>query len=210
MAMKLFVAPGACSLACHVAVHELGLPVEVVSVSLTDPQSPLRAVNPLGKVPTLQVDAETVITEGTAILPFLADLIPGTKLFAPIGSTERARIQAWLGYVSTEVHAGAFRAINRPSRYHADAGQQPQVRAAGLRLLASAMAPISEHLRHRPWLVGDRFTIADAYLGVFCGWMHKLGSGIGMEDPLKDYLDRYRNRRSVVAALALEVRQSPV
>ena len=202
--MKLFIAPGACSFASHVLVHELDLPVEVVSVSLTDPQGLHKQVSPFGRVPALQLDDGTVITENTAILPFLADLKPGTDLFAPAGSVERAQIQSWLGYLSSEVHAGAFRPINRPGRYHADEAQHAQVRASGVALLHAALAPIAAHLQTRTWLVGERFTIADAYLGVFLGWIARAPSNPLKNATLDAYWARYQQRPAVKAAALAE------
>jgi glutathione S-transferase len=101
--MQLFVARGACCLGAHVVVRELALPVEVVIVPLRTPGSPIHAVNPLGRVPALRFDAGAVLTENSAILPFLADQRPGTSLFAPAGTIERAQIQSWIGYLNSEV-----------------------------------------------------------------------------------------------------------
>jgi glutathione S-transferase len=202
--MKLYIAPGACSFASHVLVHELGLPVEVVAVSLTDPQGLHKQVNPFGRVPALQLDDGTLITENTAILPFLADLKPGTPLFAPAGSVERAQIQSWLGYLSSEVHTGSFRPINRPGRYHADETQHDLVRASGIALLRAALAPIVAHLQTRTWLVGERFTIADAYLGVFLGWLARAPGKPFKNDTLNAYFSRYQQRAAVRAAFEAE------
>lgn len=203
--MKLYIAPGACSLASHVLVHELGLPIEVVTVSLTDPQGLHKQVNPFGRVPALQLDDGTVITENTAILPFLADLKPNRSLFAPVGSVERAQIQSWLGYLSSELHTGAFRPINRPGRYHGDSAQHDQVRASGFALLRGALAPISTHLQTRTWLVGERFTIADAYLGVFLSWIARAPGRPFKDETLDSYYVRYQQRPAVIAAVATEL-----
>jgi len=202
--MKLFIAPGACSFASHVLVHELDLPVEVVSVSLTDPQGLHKQVSPFGRVPALQLDDGTEITENTAILPFLADLKPGTDLFAPAGSVERAQIQSWLGYLSSEVHAGAFRPINRPGRYHPDELQHAQVRVSGIALLQAALGPIAAHLQTHTWLVGERFTIADAYLGVFLGWIARAPGNPFKDETLDAYFLRYQQRPAVQTAAKVE------
>ncbi|WP_348945229.1 glutathione S-transferase N-terminal domain-containing protein [Chitinibacter sp. FCG-7] len=97
MTTKLFIAPGACSFGTHIVARELKLPVEIVKVPLRTPESPIHQVNPLGRVPAVQLADGQVITENSAILPFLADLAPGTPLFAPAGSPERAKIQSWIG-----------------------------------------------------------------------------------------------------------------
>ena len=85
---------------------------------------------------------KTLVTENTAILPYLADLRPGTSLFAAAGTTERALIQSWIGYLGTEVHVGAFRPINRPERYSTDEAAFPGIRQRGLQQLANALKPL--------------------------------------------------------------------
>lgn len=199
----LFIFPGACSFAAHVVIHELQLPIEVERVTLGDPNSPYRQINPTGRVPALLLDNQTLLTENTAILPYLADLKPGTELFAPAGSVERAQIQGWLGYVATEVHVGAFRPINRPERYSADEAAFPGIRQRALEQLTNALKPIEARLAQTEYLVGDRFTAADAYLGVFLGWSARVGV---LDDfpALQAALGRFRARESVVQTLAAE------
>ncbi|MBK5512596.1 glutathione S-transferase C-terminal domain-containing protein [Pseudomonas sp. TH15] len=199
----LFIFPGACSFAAHVVIHELQLPINVERVTLGDPNSPYRQINPTGRVPALLLDNQTLLTENTAILPYLADLKPGTELFAPAGSVERAQIQGWLGYVATEVHVGAFRPINRPERYSADEAAFPGIRQRALEQLTNALKPIEARLAQTEYLVGDRFTVADAYLGVFLGWSARVGV---LDDfpALQAALGRFRARESVVQTLAAE------
>lgn len=203
--MQLFVIPGACSFASHVTLYELAIGADIICVSPNDPNSRLRAVNPLGRVPSLQLDDETVLTENTAILPYLADLKPGTPLFAPAGSIERAQIQSWIGYLNSEVHAGCFRAINRPYRYIDDPEHHIHVREKGLALLAETLIPIVNHLENRRWLVGERFTIADAYFGVFCSWLQRIGEPFTTHYPrLNQYHTAYEARASVKQARLIE------
>lgn len=199
----LFIFPGACSFAAHVVIHELQLPISVERVTLGDPNSPYRQINPTGRVPALLLDNQTLLTENTAILPYLADLKPGTELFAPAGSVERAQIQGWLGYVATEVHVGAFRPINRPERYSADESAFPGIRQRALEQLTNALKPIEARLAQTEYLVGDRFTVADAYLGVFLGWSARVGV-LNDFPALQAALGRFRARESVVQTLAAE------
>lgn len=199
----LFIFPGACSFAAHVVIHELQLPISVERVTLGDPNSPYRQINPTGRVPALLLDNQTLLTENTAILPYLADLKPGTKLFAPAGSVERAQIQGWLGYVATEIHVGAFRPINRPERYSADESAFPGIRQRALEQLSNALKPIEARLAQTEYLVGDRFTVADAYLGVFLGWSARVGV-LNDFPALQAALGRFRARESVVQTLAAE------
>ena len=199
----LFIFPGACSFAAHVVIHELQLPISVEPVTLGDPNAPYRQINPTGRVPALLLDDQTLLTENTAILPYLADLQPGTPLFAPAGSVERAQIQGWLGYVATEVHVGAFRPINRPERYSADESAFPGIRQRALEQLSNALKPIEARLAQTEYLVGDRFTVADAYLGVFLGWSARVGV-LNDFPALQAALGRFRARESVVQTLAAE------
>jgi glutathione S-transferase len=199
----LFIFPGACSFAAHVVIHELQLPISVERVTLGDPNSPYRQINPTGRVPALLLDNQTLLTENTAILPYLADLKPGTELFAPAGSVERAQIQGWLGYVATEIHVGAFRPINRPERYSADESAFPGIRQRALEQLSNALKPIEARLAQTEYLVGDRFTVADAYLGVFLGWSARVGV-LNDFPALQAALGRFRARESVVQTLAAE------
>ena len=140
-AMQLYVSPGACCLGAQVVAMALELPVEVLSVPLRRPDSPIHAVNPLGRVPALKLADGSVLTENAAILPYLADLRPGTPLFAPAGSAERARIQSWIGYIAAEVHAASFRPINRPERYSGDPAMHAAIRLRGREQLYTAVGP---------------------------------------------------------------------
>lgn len=200
----LYIAPGACSFAAHVLVHELELPIQVEPVTLRTPDATILKINPLGRVPALQTDDGTLLTENVAILPFLADLRPGTALFAPAGSVERAQIQAWIGYFATELHAASFRPLNRPERYSADEQAHPGIRAQARVQLFKALAPIEKHLVGRQFLVGERFTIADAYLGVFAGWLARIGGEFAELKELARFSAAYRERPAVQRALKAE------
>jgi glutathione S-transferase len=202
--MQLFVSPGACCLGAHVIVHELDLPVDVVSVPLRTPDSPIHGVNPLGRVPALRLADGTVITENSAILPLLADQRPGTSLFAPAGNPERAQIQSWIGYLSAEVHIGCFRPINRPERYSNDKAAHPGIRQRGREQLLNALLHVERQLTTGPFLVGGRFTIADAYLGVFARWTAALGEEFASLEALRGFCRAYDARPSVRKALAVE------
>ena len=188
--MELFAAPGACSFGAHVIIRELELPVDVTLVTLSDASSRIKAVNPLGRVPALLLDDGTVLTENSAILPFLADLRPGTSLFAPAGSVERARIQSWIGYINSELHAGSLRVFNRP-----------QIKAA--------LLPLEKYLAGEEFLVGGRFTIADAYFGNFAALAGRLGDELAEYQAILAYARRFESRASVQAARAHEAETVP-
>ena len=203
----LYVSPGACSLAAHSLVHELELPIPVEVVALRTPDSPIHRINPLGRVPALTLDDGTLITENSAILPYLADLAPQRGLFAAAGSAERAQIQSWIGYLTSEVHVGGFRPRNRPERYSADASAHPGIRAQAAEQLHQALAHVERHLNGRQWLVGERYTIADAYLGVFAGWLPRLGERFADLANLARAREAFQARPATQRALAAEARR---
>lgn len=200
----LYIAPGACSLASHIAVHELDLPIQIEKVALRTPDSPIHAINPLGRVPALQLDDGTLITENSAILPYLADQVPGTPLFAPAGSAERAQIQSWLSYLAAEIHTAAFRPLNRPERYSADEVAHPGIRAQARSQLYKAFEHIDKHLQERQWLVGERYTLADAYLGVFASWLLRLGAPFDELRAVARVREQWAARPAVQRALRAE------
>ena len=208
--MQLFAAPRACSFGAHVVIRELDLPVDVTLVTLNDAASALHAVNPQGRVPALRLDDGTVLTENSAILPFLADLVPGTSLFAPPGSVERAQIQSWIAYIATELHAGSMRPFNRPHLFSADAAAHDGIRAASLGRLKAALLPLETRLAWHGFLVGNRFTIADAYFGNFAGLARVLGGELAEFEALHAYSQHYEARASVQAARAFEAERVPV
>lgn len=202
--MEYFAAPGACSFGGHVIIRELGLSIPITLVGLGENGEAIRRINPLGRVPALLLDNGSLLTENTAILPFLADLAPETELFAAPGTIERAQIQSWVGYVNSEVHAASIRAINRPHLYSADVQAHDGIRKAGLERLRAAFLPLDRHLSDRDFLVGNRFTIADAYFGLFAAYAAKFDDALSDLDALVRYSLRYESRPSVLAARSFE------
>src|SRR5215468_6847507 len=108
--MKLYFSPGACSLSPHIALREAKLPFELEQVNLatkrTRSDRDYRAVNPSGYVPALELDDGQVLTEGPAIVQYIADRVPETRLAPPPSTLERYRLQEWLGFISSELHKG--------------------------------------------------------------------------------------------------------
>lgn len=170
----LYITPGTCAQAAHILVRELQLPIHIEKVALRTPDSPIHRVNPLGRVPALQLDDGTLITENTALLPYLADLSPDAALLAAAGTAERAQIQSWIGYLSFDVHASGYRPFFRPDRYSADTGSHPGIRAQAIEQLRQTFTHVDRHLQNRDYLVGERYTIADIYLGMLASWLPRL------------------------------------
>lgn len=202
--LELLAAPGASSFPAHVVIRELALPIDVVLLRLGPNGDDLGAITPLGRIPALRFADGTVIGENSAILPFLADLIPGTSLFAPAGSVERAQIQSWIGYINSEIHGATQRVGNRPHLYSDDPAAHDGIRKAARRRLREAYEPLERRLTSHDWLVGDRFTIADAYLGVFVSYLPHFGEALAGLDALTRFSERFEARESVRAARAFE------
>lgn len=181
MTLRLHHAPMACSLASRLALIEAGLPHEIVFVHTTRGEQKTEAylrINPRGKVPALET-TEGVITESTAILPYIADLIPGKALLPPPHSFERAQAQAWLSYLSSTVHA-AYGGLLRPDL--------AAVREVFQAQLVQALTSIDAHLEGREFLL-ERFSVCDLYLLVFAMWR-----AIAGPLPAMPHLDAFQMR----------------
>jgi glutathione S-transferase len=196
--MKLFYVPGACSLADHIALLEVGLPFELVRVErslATDKQTSdgraFRSVNPKGYVPALELDDGSVLTENLALLVWIAEQ-RGSLL--PSDGLARARVLEALAFMTSEVH-GNFKPLFFPD---ASAAEKDRGRAN----LARHFAMLAEQLGDRAFLVGDTMTIADAYLFVMGTWcaLH----GLVAPERIVRYVARMREVPSVARALAAE------
>ena len=205
--LKLFYAPGACSLAPHIVLEEIGAPFELERINLRDgaQRSPaFLAVNPKGRVPALAT-ARGVLTENPAILAYLAQSFPQAGL-APLDDPFGfARMQAFNGFLSSTVHV-AFAHAFRPERY-ADGDMAAQaMRAKAPQALAAAFALVEETFGDgRPYLLGDQYSVADAYLSVFSRWLESRGLGRLADFPkTAAHLELVSGRPAVAKALATE------
>jgi glutathione S-transferase len=199
--MKLYFSPGACSLASHIALRELGLQFDLVQVDLmkktTKAGADFWAVNPKGYVPALELDDNAgVLTEGPAILQYLADLKPASKLAPANGTLERYRLQEWIAFISSELHK-SFGPLFNPSA-SADA------KDGAKKLLARRLAYVEQQLADRDYLTGAAFTIADAYLYTVLGWSKFTGLDIEPYPNLCAFRERVAARPAVQAAHAAE------
>jgi glutathione S-transferase len=194
--MKLYYAPAACSLAPHIALSEAGLAHELVRVDLRTHTLPdgsdYAAVNPKGYVPVLELDDGSRLTEAAVILQYIADRNPGT-LAPAFGSIERYRLMEWLNFIATELHKG-FGPLwkpNTPAEY-----KTIVIDALGKRF--DFIAPV---LAAQPYLTGERFTIADAYLFTILNWAKILKVDLARWPSLGQYLERVAARPRVQQAL---------
>jgi glutathione S-transferase len=201
--MKLYYSPGACSLATHITLRELGLPFEAEAVDLakktTSSGADFNAINPKGYVPALELDDGSILTEGTAILQYLADQKPAAGLAPANGTLERYRLQEWLGFINSEVHK-SFGPLF-------DATAPAAVKDAARKRIAKRLGFVEKSLAGREYLMGDRFTVADAYLYTIAGWTGPHGIELAEWPALKAYQTRIAARPAVQAAHAAEKRR---
>lgn len=200
--MRLYFKPGACSLASHIVLHEVGETFDLVKVDTaagaTADGRDFRRINPKGYVPVLELDDGQILTEGAAILQFIADRHPGARLVPPSGTIERARVQEHLNYVASEVHKayGAFfsgKALGDAARAEAEG------------LVLARLRPLEELLADgRSYLLGETFTVADAYLFVVASWSPHVGLSLVGLPHLTAFLERVHGRGATQAALSAE------
>lgn len=165
--MKLYYKPGACSLASHIALYETGTAFEIEAVDTdagrTASGADFRAINPNGYVPALRLDDGAVLTEGAAVLQLIADRHPDAGLAPAPGSFGRTRLHEALNWLSAELHK-AFGPLFRASSTE---GEKSAARAAVAKKFDRVEAQFSDD---RTWMVGDSFTVADAYLFAVANW----------------------------------------
>lgn len=198
--MKLYYSPVACSLSPHIVLHEAGLTFDTEKVDLrakkTASGADFTGVNAKGQVPTLQLDNGETLTEGPAIVQYIADLVPNKKLAPAAGTLERYRLQEWLNYISSEIHKG-FTPLFMPTT--ADAWKPSLVEA-----LVARFGFVATQLKGRDYLLGDTFTVADAYLFTTMNWCKFMNIDLGQWPALKAYHERIAARPAVQKALQAE------
>jgi len=198
--MKLYYRPGTCSLAAHIILHEAGFTFEIDKLDKTTQRTAsgedFTAINPKGYVPALRLDDGQVLTEGVVILQYLADQKPESGLAPRAGTLERYRLMEWLNFVATEIHK-TFSPLFRPNI-------TPQLREGQLSLLARRLDYVERHLADKPYLMGEAFTVVDAYLFTVLNWCHNFDIDLGAWPKIKDYVARVAVRPSVRAAKKAE------
>lgn len=198
--MKLYIKPGACSLSPHIILRESGMDFSTIKVDLatkrTENGEDYLTINPKGQVPALLLDDGSLLTEGAVIVQFLADKVPDRQLLAPVGSLTRYHTLEWLNFIATELHKG-FTPLFKPTtpeEYKLTVREQ----------LEQKLAYVNDELNGKQWLMGLRFTIADAYLFTVVRWAYALGLDVQGLTHLDAFMTRMNNRPAVAAALAAE------
>ncbi|MCW3798590.1 glutathione S-transferase C-terminal domain-containing protein [Sphingomonas sp. BN140010] len=194
--MKLYYAPGACSMASRISLYEIGRDAQFVRTDIrakrTEDGRDFRELNPLGYVPVLELDGGEVLTENDAILPYIASLAPGR--LAPEGDAlTQARLHQALGFLSSELHKAFGPFFGNP---------QGEARAAALDKLNSRLDFVEQHLADgRDYWLGDQFTVADAYAFVVLSWADHFGISYEDRPNIGRYVQRIGGRESVQRAL---------
>lgn len=198
--MKLYYSPGACSLSPHIVSREAGIELELERVDtatkLTDSGEDFLKVNPKGYVPALQLDNGEVLTEGPAIVQYLADLKPEAQLAPANGTLARYRLQEMLGYINSEIHKTYSPLFN--------AKTTPEVRQERIEYLHKRYRYLETRLDQQPFLLGDQFTVADAYLYVVTNWANHVKLDLSEFPNLLAFQKRVAARPAVQAALTAE------
>ena len=200
--LELYFSPMACSLASRIALMEAGLdaryhPVSLLTKTVVDNDSDFRGISPKGAVPVLVLENGERLTESAAVLQYIADLKPESGLAPRPGNVDRYRLQEWLSFTGSEIH----KAFLFPTFWYKDDGSLAKPRA---RIVQTLSVP-SAHLANREFLVGDRFTVADAHLAWALLLLRPAGVDIAQWPTLVAYLGRMQARPAVQEAIATEM-----
>jgi glutathione S-transferase len=198
--MKLYYFPGACSLSPHIVASEAGISLTLAKVDFatrkTEDGADFLAINPKGYVPALQLDSGEVLTEGSAIVQYLADSKPQSGLAPANGTLERYRVQEWLGYINSELHKTFSPLFN--------AATTADTRAERVAYLHKRYALIEAALAGKSYLAGEQFSVADAYLFTVTNWAAYLKVDLAAFPNLLAFQQRVASRKGVKAAMVEE------
>ena len=198
--MKLYYTPSACSMAVNIALHEIGHKFEMVNVDLrqhkTESGEDFYQINPKGYVPALRLDNGEVLTEDAVLLQYVADLKPESGLAPKPGTMERYRLMEWLNFISSEIHK-TLGALFNPKI-------TPEWKEDRIALFGRRCDYLVKALGNKPYLLGDKFTIADAYLFTILGWANYFKLDMSKWPTLKEYADRIGARPAVMQAMKAE------
>jgi glutathione S-transferase len=198
--MQLYFAPGVCSLASHIALREAGAQFDLVRADIKAHKladgADFYAVNSKGSVPVLRLDDGQLLTEGPAILQYIADKHPAAKLAPPNGTLERIRVQEWLNFITSELHKTFTPLFDQTA--------DPKVKEYYQKLLFKKLDWLDGALAGKTYLTGNDFTIADAYAFVVINWTNFVGVDLAKWPPIQAFQARVASRPAVQDALQAE------
>lgn len=197
--MKLYYSPGACSLSPHIALAEAGLKADLVKVNIrekkTEAGDDYLKVAPKGQVPVLSIDGAT-LTEGPAIVQYIADKAPDKQLAPANGTIERYQLQEWLNLITSELHK-SFSPLFNPA-------MSDETKNLFRDKIAKTLAYVDEKLAGKDYLMGSQFTVADGYLFTILRWAIAMKFDLAQYPNLKAYFDRVGARPKVKEAMLTE------
>jgi glutathione S-transferase len=198
--MKLYYMPMACSLAPHIVANEAGIEIDLVRVDgktkTTDAGQDFLAINPNGYVPTLILDDGQTLTEAQLVVQYLADQKPESGLMPPAGEMARYRVQQWLAFISSELHK-SFGAFFKP-------GSTEEAKTATREHLAKRLAYVDGELAGKSYLMGQTFTVADAYLWTILGWTKFANIDLSAHANVQKFIATVAARPAVTKTLQAE------
>lgn len=198
--MKLYYSSGACSLSPHIVLCESGLPFDLVKVDLrthkTEDGRDFLAIDPKGYVPTLELDNGEILTEGAVIVQYIADQVPALELAPAAGTLARYRLMEWLNFIATELHKGFGPLFN--------ASMPAEAKQFAHDKLMLRLKWVDSQLAKGPYLLGDKFSVADAYLFTILRWARAVRLEMDGFGNLNAFVERMRSRAGVQAALQAE------
>lgn len=198
--MKLFYSPGACSLSPHIVAREAGIDLKLQKVDTKTKtikvDGDFWSINPKGYVPALELDNGEILTEGPAIVQYLADLKPKSRLAPQNGTWERTRLQEMLGYINSEIHK-TFSPLW-------DTNVSADLRKERTEYLNRRYALLDKQLAGKKFLFGDEFTVADAYLFVVTSWAKSTKVDLSEFANIQAFQKRVAARPAVQAAMMAE------
>jgi glutathione S-transferase len=200
--LQFYFYPMACSLAGRIALMEAGIEARYHLVNIWNKKIPeddrdFRTVSRKGAVPVLVLENGEQLTENAAVLQYIADLRPEFRLAPPSGDPDRYRLQEWLSFVGTEIH----KAFLFPTFWYKDEAAKASARER----IDQNVSVAAEHLADRPYLVGERFTVADAYFGWALLLLGRAGVDVAQWPSLVAYLERFQARPQVKSAIGIEM-----
>ena len=198
--MKLYFAPGVCSLSPHIILEEAGLKYTGIKTDIRaktiDGGGDYKKTNPLGYVPALELDDGTILTEGPAIVQYIADKVPEKKLAPANGTLDRYKMQSWLNFVSSEIHKG-FSPLFNPA-------MPDEAKTIARERLIARLEHVNKHLAGKDFLMGSAFSLPDAYLFTCLRWTVPTKIDLAPYPNLVAFMKRMEARPAVKAAMRAE------
>jgi len=198
--MKLYYSNGACSLSPHIVLRESGLPFTLVRASTKthalDDGTDYYTINPKGSVPLLELDNGERLTEGPAIVQYIADQAPDKNLAPANGTFARYRVQEWLNFITSEIHK-TYSPLFRPNT-------PDEFKTIARDALKKKYEYVEGKLEGKNYLTGDAFCVADAYLFVVTTWAPHVGLDLSAFKNINAFMERMRARPAVQEALKAE------